>query len=72
MFDFLATATGGKLTRSEESPEVGWFARDAVLGMITHPMIRERMRIMLADLKRVVYRAYSKSPYRVHRQIVVG
>lgn len=72
MFDFLATAVSGRLKTSDESPDVGWFDRTKVLGMITHPMVRDRMRILLAAKNRVVYRAYSKDPYRVHRQIVVG
>jgi 8-oxo-dGTP diphosphatase len=72
MFDFLATATGGKRACSAESHEIGWFERDKVLRMITHPMIRDRMRIMLAAKKRIIYRAYSKNPYRVHYQSFVG
>jgi 8-oxo-dGTP diphosphatase len=72
MFDFLATATGGKLAKSAESPEVGWFERDKVLSMITHPMIRDRIEILLSSPKRVIYRAYSKDPYRVHHRSVIG
>ena len=68
MFDFLATAVSGRLKTSDESPEVGWFDRDEVFGMITHPMIRDRMRILLAAKNRVVYRTYSKDPYRVHKE----
>jgi len=72
MFDFLAKATGGKLATSPESPAVGWYDQDKVLKMITHPMIRDRMRIMLAANKRIIYRAYSKNPYRVHHRSLVG
>lgn len=72
MFDFLAEAAGGKLITSVESPDVGWFVQTKVQGMITHPMIRDRMRIMLAAKKRIIYRAYAKDPYRVHCQSYIG
>jgi 8-oxo-dGTP diphosphatase len=71
MFDFLATAASGKLRVSDESPEVGWFSRVDASRMVTHPAIRSRLRIMLADKARLVYRAYSKNPYRVHSRLVV-
>jgi 8-oxo-dGTP diphosphatase len=72
MLDFLATATGGKLTGSVESPEVGWFERDRALPMVTHPMIRDRMKIMLTTKGRLLYRSYSKDPYRVHHRSCIG
>ena len=72
MFDFIAKATGGKLVTSIESPEVGWFDRGEVLAMITHPMIRDRMRVMLANKPMVIYRTYSKNPYVVHMQTTIG
>lgn len=72
MFDFLARATSVKLRASVESPEVGWFERTKALKMVTHPMIRDRLNIMLARRSKLIYRVYSKNPYRVHLQISAG
>lgn len=65
---FLAKYAAGELQASAESPELGWFPRDRVLGMITHPALHDRARDMLEFDGRVVYRAYATDPYEVHAE----
>lgn len=66
MFDFLGEMVSGELRTSEESLEVGWFEREMVLDMITQPFLKDRARDMLEFDGKVIYRAYSKSPYEIH------
>jgi len=51
--DFTARYTGGKLTTSEESTEVGWFTRDEAMERITFPLTKKRLANMLSGDKRV-------------------
>lgn len=71
MFDFLGKAISGKLESSEESLEVGCFTGAAARRMVANPFLRDRLRIMLANRPRLIYRAYSKNPYRVHLESIV-
>ena len=68
IFDFLAIAIGGTLTRSEESIEVGWFSKDIVLDMINEPWLVDRAKDMLQFNGQVTYRVYSSSPYDIERE----
>ncbi|MEN8076160.1 NUDIX hydrolase [Clostridioides difficile] len=68
IFDFLATAIGGTLTRSEESIEVGWFSKDIVLDMINEPWLVDRAKDMLQFNGQVTYRVYSSRPYDIERE----
>mgnify|MGYP000128966905 CR=1 FL=1 len=65
-FDFLGEMVSGELRTSNESIDVGWFERDKVLDMITHPILKDRMRDMLDFDGKVIYRAYSKKPYEIY------
>ena len=51
--DFTARYTGGELTTSEESTEVGWFAPEKALEMITFPLTKKRLINMLSGDKTV-------------------
>ena len=51
--DFTARYTGGELTTSEESTEVGWFAPEKALEMITFPLTKKRLANMLSGDKTV-------------------
>ena len=51
--DFIARCTGGKLTTSEESTEVGWFTPEEAMKMITFPLTRKRLVNMLSGDKSV-------------------
>jgi len=44
---FLGKHTGGTLTASLESPELGWFPMPAALEMLTHPTFRQRVEMCL-------------------------
>jgi 8-oxo-dGTP diphosphatase len=46
--DFLCTYTGGNLTCSDESIEVGWFTKSEALKRVTFPILKERLANMLA------------------------
>ncbi len=65
---FVAEYVAGELQASSESPELGWFPRDQVLAMITHPVLHDRARDMLEFAGRVVYRAYTTGPYEVRTE----
>ena len=51
--DFTARYTSGELTTSEESTEVGWFAPEKALEMITFPLTKKRLINMLSGDKTV-------------------
>ena len=51
--DFTARYTGGELNTSEESTEVGWFAPEKALEMITFPLTKKRLINMLSGDKTV-------------------
>ena len=51
--DFTARYTGGELTTSEESTEVGWFAPEKAMEMITFPLTKKRLINMLSGDKTV-------------------
>ena len=51
--DFTARCTGGELTTSEESTEVGWFAPEKAMEIITFPLTRKRLANMLSGDKTV-------------------
>ncbi|MGE5507533.1 MAG: NUDIX hydrolase, partial [Chitinophagales bacterium] len=76
---FTAKATGGSPAVSRESLEVGWFARDKVLELISHPVLHEEARDMLRFSGTVIYRAFTgdmtlppdRADYQIHRSITV-
>lgn len=68
IFDFLATAVGGELRKSEESIEVGWFSKNSILDIINEPWLVERTRDMLEFNGEIKYRVYSTRPYEVYRE----
>ena len=51
--DFTARYTGGELTTSEESTEVGWFAPEKAMEIITFPLTKKRLANMLSGDKTV-------------------
>ncbi len=69
LLTFLGERISGELKTCEEVLDVGWFSRDAVLNMISHPAIHDRVRDILCFSDKVVYRAYSTDPYKVHREV---
>ena len=51
--DFTARYTGGSLTTSEESTEVGWFSPEEAMKIITFPLTKKRLTNMLSGDKTV-------------------
>lgn len=51
--DFTARCTGGTLTTSDESTEVGWFTPEQAMEMITFPLTKKRLANMLCGDKTV-------------------
>lgn len=66
LLGFTGRYQSGELTTSEESVAVEWVKPEDVLGRISHPAIRDRVRDWLTNNGRVVYRSYSLDPYRIH------
>lgn len=65
IFGFLARYRGGELTPSDESLEVVWQPPDEALGLISHPVTRDRLAALRAFGGDIVYGSYDTSPYRV-------
>jgi 8-oxo-dGTP diphosphatase len=51
--DFTARYTGGTLTTSEESTEVGWFTPEEAMARITFPLTKKRLANMLSGDRNV-------------------
>ncbi len=68
LLTFLGEKVSGELKTGEEVLDVGWFSRDEVLDMISHPAIHDRTKDILCFSGKVVYRSYSTAPYKVHRE----
>ena len=51
--DFTARYTSGELTTSDESTEVGWFAPEKAMEIITFPLTKKRLANMLSGDKTV-------------------
>jgi 8-oxo-dGTP diphosphatase len=66
IFNFLGRYKQGKLQASEECPELGWFTAAAALAAVTHPVNRDRLKILLDFSGSINYRAYTTNPYRIH------
>lgn len=69
IFDFLASKQAGTLHTSHEHLEATWVSRDEVLEMITHPVYHDRIKHLLNFSGKVLFRVYSKTPYKIHREI---
>ena len=65
---FECQPVSGNVVTSEESIEVEWIPRNAILDRITHPAIRGRVEDLLGSDGRVVYKVYSSNPYKIHLQ----
>lgn len=70
--DFVCTYTGGDLTCSEESIEVGWFTRDKALQLVTFPILRERLANMLAFDGSVHCNAFDSSLRFIEERTLTG
>lgn len=59
---FLSRHIVGDPYPGDDSIEAGWFAADAALGLVTHPVEQLRLKDALGDSQGVVYRAYRRVP----------
>src|SRR5262249_36395101 len=55
---FLCRHTGGEPCPGDDSVEVGWFAPDTAVRLVTHPVEQLRLKDALGEDRGVVYRAY--------------
>lgn len=69
IFDFLATKKRGRLTKSEEHLEVKWCSREKILDMITNPIYYDRVKQLLNFSGKILFRVYSKDPYKLHKEV---
>ncbi|RNC67180.1 MAG: NUDIX hydrolase [Desulfuromonadales bacterium] len=65
IFTFIARYLEGDLRTSEETPEVGWFTVDDAPALITHPITRDRFRVILDFSGTIPYLTYTTHPYQI-------
>jgi len=63
IFAFLCRYTGGELSPSDETPEVGWYSQEEALRRVTHPAQLARLRDALSFSGELSYRVYRTRPY---------
>ncbi len=68
IFNFLATHAGGEPHAAEECLEAGWFPAATARELVTHPVNRDRLNLLLENRGEVAYRAYATDPYRIVHQ----
>jgi hypothetical protein len=59
---FLCRHTGGEPCPGDDSLEVGWFAPDTAIRLVTHPVEQVRLKDALGEDQGVSYRAYRRLP----------
>jgi 8-oxo-dGTP pyrophosphatase MutT (NUDIX family) len=64
-FDFICRLIGGQARLSSESLQVEWVPPELALARIVRPVIRDRLRLMLAFAGRVIYRSYTVDPNKI-------
>jgi 8-oxo-dGTP diphosphatase len=68
-FYFHAKYVSGELTPSHESPELGWYTQEQALGMVTMPVVRDRLVELFQGDDRPQYAAtyggWAGRPYEV-------
>jgi 8-oxo-dGTP diphosphatase len=65
---FLCRHTGGTPHPGDDALEVGWFAPDTAIGLITHPLEQVRLQDALSSAHGVRYRAYRRLPADGHQR----
>lgn len=63
--DFACKAVGGQLTTSDESTEVMWVNREDALSMVTFPLTRKRLSIMLSESEKVSCFCFKRDPFEI-------
>jgi ADP-ribose pyrophosphatase YjhB (NUDIX family) len=62
LLTFLCRYTGGDPCPGDDSLEVGWFAPDTAVRLVTHPVEQVRLKDALGEDQGVNYRAYRRLP----------
>lgn len=63
IFAFLCTYTSGKLSPSDETPEVAWYSQEEALRRVTHPAQLARLHDVLSFSGERSYRVSRTHPY---------
>ncbi len=69
IFAYVGRYLSGNLSPSEETSEVRWVKRDAVLDLITHPIVYDRTQDLLNHDSRILHRTYTKNPYTIISEV---
>lgn len=66
IFAFLGRYVSGDLCPSDDSIDAVWVPEAQALEMVTSPVMRERLAVLLQYDGSVCYRSYSIKPYQLH------
>lgn len=66
IFAFLGRYLSGELNPTDDSEDAAWVPREKALDMVTSPVMRERLAVLLQYDGSVSYRSYSIKPYQLH------
>lgn len=66
IFAFLGRYLTGELKATDDSEEAAWVPEQEALEMVTSPVMRERLSLLLRYDGRVNYCSYSTKPYQLH------
>lgn len=71
IFNFLAEHTAGEPIAEAECLEAGWFLPETAIELVTHPVNRDRLTLLLGNEGEITYRAYTSAPYRIAQENIV-
>lgn len=63
--DFSCKYVGGQLVTSNESSEVRWVNKKDALEMVTFPLTKKRLEIMLSESDKVHCFGFTKEPFKI-------
>ena len=66
IFAFLGRYLHGDLNPTDDSEAAAWVPEPEALAMVTSPVMRERLAVLLNHEGGVSYRSYSLKPYHLH------
>lgn len=65
IFNFLAAHAAGEPIAEAECLEAGWFPPETARELVTHPVNRDRLALLLDNKGEIAYRTYTSGPYRI-------
>ncbi|QWV92929.1 NUDIX hydrolase [Geomonas oryzisoli] len=69
IFAFLGRYLSGELNPTDDSEEAAWVDETQALEMVTSPVMRERLAVLLNHDGSISYRSYSLKPYQLHLEL---